>query len=519
VSATATPGYRLTPEDVALVERHRADMAFAAYDLLGWLPTYDKQAEVLRSVQENPETHVVSANGVGKTDLAAVIVDVWMLTRRGIVITTANTWTQVKTVLWERMRKIASQAPEPLGLEFNETGVKLGDQWFAMGLSTKDQDRFAGYHEAEQLVVVEEASGIEAGILDAIDGILVGERDRLLMIGNPLTRECPWYGRVRQVERENPEAVIHISAFDTPNVQTGREIVPGMVTREKVERNIARWGEDDPRTYARVYGLWPPTGGAGLYPIEWLERAYEYSGPPLPGRRKAGADIARYGDDQNALAYFDGGHLVGLWEWGGVSTAKTSGRLVRVMDGKHPDAASDERIGRPDVLRIDSEGVGGGVYDNVEEARKETFERQKVALEEWRAGAATSDPDEFAYFKDEAHWYLRVLLENNQLDLSALSSEQREEVTRQALAIGYDVDRKGRKVVHDKKTVKKALGRSPDLLEAIIQAAWEDYPYEPDEDLAASLDELAAEEERTALLTGSGYYGDSDDFYDPAGDL
>ena len=158
----------------------------------------------------------------------------------------------------------------------------------------------------------------------------------------------------------------------------------------------------------------------------------------------------------------------------------TAGRALRVMDGKSSDPQSRRVLGRPDVLRVDSLGVGGGPFDRLEELQVETIERQRVHLEEFRAGDPSSDPETFRYLKDEAHWHLRDLLEHDRIDLSKLKPEHREKLESQALAIGYEVNSKGQIVVTDKKGMKKALkGESPDVLEAVVIAAWDDAPYDP----------------------------------------
>ena len=299
------PGMPISRDEYALLMAHKSEPVFFVSDALGRTP-WDKQEAVLESVRDYRETHVAAANGVGKTDTLAEIPLWWLLTGRGIVITTANTWTQVESVLWERIRLIAAEAPEDLGLTFSRTRTDLGEQWFAIGLSTREEARFAGYHEERVLVLVEEAIGVEQPILDAIDGILVGEQDRLVLQGNPLNRDTAWYRRWKQARDLRRRAIaegrrpdhntITISAFDTPNVKERRTVIPGMTTHGKVMADIERWGEEDPRTYARVHGLWPPEGSVGLYPLEWLERAYNYDVAekgPLPGPKRAGLDVAR----------------------------------------------------------------------------------------------------------------------------------------------------------------------------------------------------------------------------------
>ena len=61
---------------------------------------YEKQCEVLTSVQENVETFVHAANATGKTRIAAVAV-IWFFASRtpARVITSPSSETQLKSIL------------------------------------------------------------------------------------------------------------------------------------------------------------------------------------------------------------------------------------------------------------------------------------------------------------------------------------------------------------------------------------------------------------------------------------
>ena len=52
----------------------------------------------------------------------------------------------------------------------------LQNEWYAAGLSTNEPDRFQGFHEEHILVVVDEASGVNEEIFEAIDGVLTSAR-------------------------------------------------------------------------------------------------------------------------------------------------------------------------------------------------------------------------------------------------------------------------------------------------------------------------------------------------------
>lgn len=465
----------LTPEMIQRLEYYRMNPVGYFQDCLGRQP-WLKQAEILNSVVEYPETYVHSANGIGKTDVAGGAVPWWLNTRRGIVITTANTWKQVETVLWERIKLMVKEAPVPLGLRPVGTKINVAENWFAIGLSTNEPDRFQGYHDAEVLVIVEEARGMNMESLwDALEGCLTGAKDRLLAIGNPTTRASVFYRRCNSPDRDRN--VIQVSAFDTPNLQQGKVVIQGMITTERVERWRRQWGEDDPRWQSRVLGLFPTEGDATLFPLSWLESAFEYEGESLEtGFREVGLDVARYGPDNSAMALRDGGKLLGMRQWGGVDTMKTTNRLVRCMlDGtmhtnEEEGRADAKPLGAPARAKVDADGLGSGVFDRAAELIHAREDLRHVDLIEFRASHGTSDPQNFADFKTEAYWQFREKLRIRAMDLSALSREQRETILGQASAVTYEPTSNGAIRVTEKSETKKRKGSKGKLdeLEALI---------------------------------------------------
>lgn len=276
---------------------------------LGWSP-WDKQTEILHSIRDNKETFVKSCNSAGKTWLAAGIVLYWIMTRKGKVITTAPTWRQVREVLWAKVGAQCAKVPE-LGVKPLQTRLEIEPDWFASGLSTRQPDKFQGYH-GNVLIVVDEASGVEdPEIWAAIDGNLTDHKhDRLLAIGNPTDPTGVFAAKCKVPER-GLRNIITISAYDTPNVIAGESVIPGLITKEFVDQKRREWGENSPLYLARILGEFPKTGVQSLFPLAWMDRAFNYDTTdpfyPLPdlsaGTGVIGMDIAGGGVDNNAMCY------------------------------------------------------------------------------------------------------------------------------------------------------------------------------------------------------------------------
>ncbi|MFL5339270.1 MAG: hypothetical protein ACJ8F7_03805, partial [Gemmataceae bacterium] len=82
-----------------------------ASEILGEELTADQQA-IARSIHEPPfMSKVDSGHSLGKSFLAAVLVNYWYDTYPdGVVVTTAPTKEHVETVLWAEVRLLRSQA-------------------------------------------------------------------------------------------------------------------------------------------------------------------------------------------------------------------------------------------------------------------------------------------------------------------------------------------------------------------------------------------------------------------------
>jgi hypothetical protein len=148
--------------------------------------------------------------------------------RNSRVITTAPTWAQVEQLLWREIRAVAVARanggrhhvafPTP-----SATKLELGDQWFAIGLSTNEPERFQGHHADHMLLIVDEASGVDERIFEAAEGFLTAEGAKVLLIGNP-TQLGGQFHRAFTTERARWHG-IHISVFDSPNY-TGEPVSP-----------------------------------------------------------------------------------------------------------------------------------------------------------------------------------------------------------------------------------------------------------------------------------------------------
>jgi hypothetical protein len=336
---------------------------------IGWIQhilgakLWDKQKEICRSVVKNRATLVKSANGTGKTHIAARIALWWLFTRpRSTVVTTATSFRQVERLLWKEIRTAHTGALEPLGGNFAPKAPRLEIQpdWAAYGFSTDDPVNFQGFHSfGGNLFIIDEAAGIrDENVWSAIEGSLVGDEDRLLALANPTEPSGTFYEKCRKGDGH----VITVSAFDVPNVKEGKTIIPGLVTKEWVEKQRREWGEGAPAWQARVLGQFPESADSSIVPLSWVDQAIE-RWQKLEEKNDwklvdtLAADVARMGSDSTVVA--EGNRTQGIREMHYLPKAdlmSTTGALMRLVNDR-----------KDVILRVDADGIGAGVADRAME--------------------------------------------------------------------------------------------------------------------------------------------------------
>lgn len=453
-----------------LLKMHLAKPEVFAKQRLNFTP-WDKQVEIMHSVRDYKETYVQSCNAAGKSQIAAAIVLWWILTRKGQVVTTAPTWRQVEDILWSKIRGYAHRNPA-LGIDPFKTRLDMEPEWFATGVSTRIPDNLQGYHN-NVLVVVDEACGIEnADIWTALDGNLTSSKnDRLLAIGNPTNPDVEFARRCgKPIKGRNN---IRISAFDVPNVKERREVIPNLISHDFVEQKAEDWGTDSSYYLARVLGKFPRNVGDTLFPLSWLDRAfmYEYDINPqiANGTKSIGLDVAGAGADANSLCYRSGGKIWRIENWQNFDTSEI------VLGDDFGDNNNPYLFGwidqyNPDVVVIDSVAIGKPIFDQAKKHKRSNPQYRSLNIRGFNGKNTPVRDDLYANLKAEAYFNTRKLFQMGAIDLSSLDADMKERIERQAGAIRYQPDSKGRTIIEDKKSMKKRVGFSPDDLESMIMA-------------------------------------------------
>lgn len=399
------------------------------------------QAEILDSVLKHRRVAVRSPHGAGKTSLAAWLV-LWAIANFKHdfkVITTASAWRQLVRFTWPEIHKWYRQArwelvgfkPELLTLSLKTKGGE------AFAVASDKPDLIEGAHASTLLYVLDEAKAIAPAIWEGIEGAFATGNCYGLAISTPGARS----GRFYDIHRRAPG----LEDWHTRHIKLEEAIAAGRVSKEWGEARKRQWGKDSPVYQARVRGEFPEQNEDALTSLAWIEAARERE-LPLDGETIAGLDVARFGSDDSALVVRQGASVLSIETWQGHDTMMTTGRVKAA--GVH--------------VNVDVIGVGSGVYDRLRE--------QHHPCTSINVGAAAEDNEHFANLHAEIFWKLRERFQQGKIDLSRISRAHYDRLSGELTAMQFKYTSTGKIMLEAKDEMKKRLGYSPDLADALALA-------------------------------------------------
>lgn len=473
MSATQTlqPSLRALQTE-RLVRLWRDDVALYARQMLG-LELTQTQAEIALRLILNRKVMVKAAHGIGKTNLAAAIVN-WFFDcfSEGMGVTTAPTAAQVEDVLWKEVRRQRRGRTECLLPKAPR--LQSSESHFIAGYTARDANAFQGRHESRMLVIFDEAVGVDAQFWEATEGMLVGDEWYWLAIFNPTDTSSQAYIE----ELGGTWDVMSVSALDHPNVLRQLEglpaLVPGAVTLGWVEDKIDKWCDPveagmqkytdfefppgsgkwyrpGPEFEGRALGRWPSQGTNSVWSEAAWNKAVEQK-EPQDAQLEIGCDVARFGDDFTVMAARRGRTAVHHERHNGWSTVQTAGRLKELARELAVEGEDPRKV----PIKIDDTGVGGGVTDQAD-----GWEFVPI-----NGGTKALDEDLYPNARSEMWFAHAERAKEGTVDFSRLPKSSVKEMRPQFMAPTYKMDSKGRRVVEPKDETKKRLKKSPDDADA-----------------------------------------------------
>jgi phage terminase large subunit len=449
----------------SLLERSQQDPAWWIETVLG-AHLWSKQKEICDAIVTHERVAVPASFGIGKTWLAARLT-LWFLYnfRPAKIITTAPTNRQVKDLLWSELRTAHGKAKVPLGGEPLTLSLKIKDDQFAVGFSTEEgnMDMFTGYHAPNQMVVFDQAGGLPDMFWDAAEGLMTSENCRWLAISNTAISDCA-FADICMPERKSRYGqwhIIPITAEESPNVVAGKNIFPGLVSYDWVERRRKAWGEDDPLYKIFVKAIFVPSVQMNVVPYKDLLRAYEYLGRE-DDAIEIGIDVARTGLDSTVMFARSGEKALEIKRLTGNDTMQVAGETIEFI--RHLEQKYRKSVR---VIKIDVIGIGAGVYDRLSEQDLPVLPINNAEVK------IVVDRERFSNVRAEMAWAFRHRCEMGGVGLKNLDYEDSEimNLLKGDLQImKYKITSAGKIQIQLKEEIKKELGRSPDYWDACIMA-------------------------------------------------
>lgn len=433
---------------------------------------WSKQVEILTSLRDNTRTAVPACHAPGKSHISARAIAWWVAVHpvgTARVVTTANTYRQVRNILWPHIRRVVTANNLPG--EVLMTEWKINNEVVADGFSPADHNETAvqGIHAEHLLIVVDEAGGISNVIGQALEALMTGGHTRLLVLGNPPTDNLgSWFERICNNELFN---VIPISAYDTPNF-TGEDVGPwrrNLVDKRWVSEVITAFGMDSPFVQARVFARFPRSNATTVIPIDWVESAVGLETPE--GAIRLGVDVAAEGGDEFVIAKMCGmtGSIV-YTSKDNASPVEVAGRVLEAI--QDAQRFHDERqIYTPVRVKIDAIGIGWGIAGLLEDWGKEG--RHKATIVPVNVSQSAYDRERFSNQKAEMWWTARELLQPDENGEQTLALDVDHVTQSQLAAPSYRSNSSGRLQIEGKEEMRKRGIGSPDRAEALLLAIFE----------------------------------------------
>ena len=320
-----------------------------------------------------------------------------------------------------------------------------------------------------------------------------GGHARLLVMFNPRAE----LGEAYRIIRDGRASVVKLSAFNHPNVVTGKDEIPGAVTRGTTIRRINEWcrpladGEQfdsecfdlptflqgltarsqsdqeypplkpgyykimEPAFSYMVLGQYPAQGSTQLISREWIAKARSRwdayilehgERPPEHASAIMGLDVGEFGSDANVACFRYGGFVESLVAWGGVDTIITGDRGIGEYKSRDVSSA-----------KVDATGVGAGVAPHMQRGGC-SASAVKVAS----SPTESSELGEFQILRDQIWWSCREWLRTD----SGSMLPPDEMLVEELATPTYEVAN-GKIKVMKKDTMRELLKRSPDRADAL----------------------------------------------------
>lgn len=404
--------------------------------IIGITPT-DQQGDALKAMDTNDHISIASGHGCGKSFIESVAVHHYMNFRFFPKIPcTAPSKHQLHDILWAEISKVhrmmlRSGAGSYFAHRFEWTKEKFfhkqyPEEWFAAArTATKENpEALQGFHADYVLRVIDEASGVPEAIFEVADGAHGIIETKELMCANPTRLTGTFYHSHHKIKDEY--TTFQWSCLDSP-------IAPPTYAR----RISRKYGIDSNIYRVRVLGKFPLRDGDSFIPYDLVEDSLIREIPSQKQLPKVfGVDVARYGDDDTVIAIRQGDEFLPYHILRGKSTMETANYVAHLANKE-----------KPEMIFIDTIGVGAGVFDRL-------YERNYPVTPVNVSESPATQPNVYLKLRDELWGNFRDWLEMRR---GKLWDNSDSDLLGELTTPKYAITAKGLIVIESKDGMKKRL--------------------------------------------------------------
>jgi hypothetical protein len=425
------------------VETYRDDPVAFVREVLGAEPL-SYQAEFLEAIARGERRiSVRSGHGTGKSTSASWAM-LWFTVLRfpNKVVVTAPTSGQLFDALFAELKRWINELPEQLKmlLTVKSDRVELTaapSEAFISARTSRAEtpEALAGVHSDNVMLVVDEASGVPEQVFEAAAGSMSGHSAVTIMLSNPTRSSGTFFES--QTRLADNWWTRRWSCVDSP-----------LVSDEFVEEMRQRYGEDSNAFRIRVLGEFPMADDDTVIPYHLADAARHRDIERSPEEKPVWAlDVARFGSDSTVLLKRAGSVVYEIMVWNGVDLMGTVGRVKAEFDAL-PSSK------RPQVILVDSIGLGAGVVDRLRELG--------APVRGVNVAEAPSAKGTYTNLRSELWFRVKGWLEDRGCKLP-----DNDRLIAELTSVRYRYMSSGKMAVESKDEMRKRGLKSPDLADAL----------------------------------------------------
>jgi hypothetical protein len=337
-----------------LIKTFDKDPISACKALFGIWPTKQQQDLILSAWKNDSRVAVSSCTGAGKTAALTWLTFLLLLCKYDCrILITSPSFQQLNRVFNSEAMKWKAKMPDVWGDMFTITrerivlnakkGVQIAN---IVTASAENEESLQGGHADNYVILADEASAINEGVFDILQGTLSTGVGRFILTSNPTRSSGRFYEIFHRMKEKTTSmwTTLYFSAYDCPHVND-----------HFIQEIKDMYGEDSDQFRVRILGQFPRTSISQFVPTDIVERAQDKHipiGEVRPFPKICGVDIARQGDDETVFVTRQGPKIVDITTYHGLDGPDVASKLLdyyRVWDHK--------------AVFIDAHGVGASPYD------------------------------------------------------------------------------------------------------------------------------------------------------------